>query len=199
MRSRRRWKTEHRKSSFPNTQRLPCTTVFRSIFRMSFRPRLFKRERATAGALERCPSPQPPPRERGEGEVGDYGNNCSPVSASSTKIALTGQFSAASRIFSTVSPAGSTASDWRLSLSRNTFGAIVSHMAFPTHTSWSTRTRSLRATDSPLLPSDRQRLQRPERDAGLILQLLRLDLQPREPFRQGLEDLLTLDARQGRP
>lgn len=40
-----------------------------------------------------------------------YGNNCSPVSASSTKIALTGQFSAASRIFSTVSPAGSTASD----------------------------------------------------------------------------------------
>src|SRR5437762_7983084 len=44
---------------------------------------------------------------------GAYGNNCSPVSASSTKIALTGQFSAASRIFSTVSPAGSTASDWR--------------------------------------------------------------------------------------
>ena len=32
---------------------------------------------------------------------GRYGNNCSPVSASSTKIALTGQFSAASRIFST--------------------------------------------------------------------------------------------------
>src|SRR5204863_8631963 len=38
------------------------------------------------------------------------------------------QLSAASRIFSTVSAAGSTASDWRLSLSRNTFGAIVSHM-----------------------------------------------------------------------
>ena len=30
-----------------------------------------------------------------------------------------------------------------------TFGAIVSHMAFPTHTSWSTRTRNLRATDRP--------------------------------------------------
>src|SRR5437660_139644 len=40
-------------------------------------------------------------------------------------MALTGQFSAASRIFSTVSPAGSTASDWRLSLRRNTLGAIV--------------------------------------------------------------------------
>src|SRR5204863_4414165 len=90
----------------------------------------------------------------------DYGNSCSPVSASSTKIALTGQFSAASRIFSTVSPAGSTASDWRLSLRRNTFGAIVSHMAFPTQTSWSTRTRSVRATDRLLLPGDRQRLQR---------------------------------------
>src|SRR6267154_5127756 len=101
-----------------------------------------------------------------------YGNNCSPVSASSTKIALTGQFSAASRIFSTVSAAGSTASDWRLSLRRNTFGAIVSHMAFPTHTSWSTRTRNLRATGSLLLPGDRQRFQRPEGDARLIVQLL---------------------------
>src|SRR5438045_4990043 len=80
---------------------------------------------------------------------GAYGNNCSPVSASSTKIALTGQFSAASRIFSTVSAAGSTASDWRLSLRRNTFGAIVSHMAFATQTSWSTRTRTLGATASP--------------------------------------------------
>src|SRR6516162_10097702 len=75
-----------------------------------------------------------------------YGNNCSPVSASSTKIALTGQFSAASSIFSTVSASGSTASDWRFSFSRNTFGAMVSHMALPTQTSWSTQTRSLRAT-----------------------------------------------------
>ena len=41
----------------------------------------------------------------------DQGNSCSPVSASSTRIALTGQLSAASRIFSTLSPAGSTASD----------------------------------------------------------------------------------------
>src|SRR5262245_7684058 len=63
-----------------------------------------------------------------------YGNNRSPVSASSTMMALTGQFSAASKIFSTVSPSGSTASDCRCSLSTKTFGAIVSHMALPTHT-----------------------------------------------------------------
>src|SRR5439155_7140256 len=127
-----------------------------------------------------------------------YGNNCSPVSASSTKIALTGQFSAASRIFSTVSAAGSTASDWRLSLRRNTFGAIVSHMAFPTQTSWSTRTRSVRATDRLLLPGDRQRLQRAERDARLIIQVLRLELEVGEPLCQSLEDFLTLDTSQGR-
>src|SRR6266704_2679315 len=118
-----------------------------------------------------------------------YGNNCSPVSASSTKIALTGQFSAASRIFSTVSPSGSTASDWRLSLRRNTLGAIVSHIAFPTQTSWSTQTRSLRAKGFLLLPGNRQRFQRPEGDARLIFQLRR-DLQVREALRQGLEDLL---------
>src|SRR5438132_4526996 len=121
-----------------------------------------------------------------------YGNSCSPVSASSRKIPLTGQFSAASRIFSTVSPAGSTASDWRLSLRRNTLGAIVSHMAFPTQTSWSTQTRSLRAIDGPLLPGNRQRFQRPEGDAGLILQLRGRRLQVREALRQGLEDLLAL-------
>src|SRR3984893_11662972 len=198
MRSRRRWKTEYRKSSFPNTQRLPWTTVFRSIFRTIKSGSRVKSQRATAAALERFPSPQPPPRERGEGEVGDYGNNCSPVSASSTKIALTGQFSAASRIFSTVSPAGSTASDWRFSLRRNTFGAIVSHMAFPTQTSWSTRTRNLRAKGFLLLPGHRQRFQRPERDTGLIVKLLRLELEAGEPFCQGLEDFLTLDTRQGR-
>src|SRR5260370_3550967 len=127
-----------------------------------------------------------------------YGNNCSPVSASSTKIALTGQFSAASRIFSTVSPVGSTASDWRFSLRRNTFGAIVSHMALPTQTSWSTRTRNLRATDWPLLPGDRQRFQRAEGDARLIVQLLGSYLQVGEALRERLEDLLTLDPRQGR-
>ena len=90
------------------------------------------------------------PRKRrmsGRGIESGYGNNCSPVSASSTKIALTGQFSAASRIFSTVTPAGSTASDCRFSLRRNTLGAIVSHIALPTQTSWSTRMRSLRAND----------------------------------------------------
>src|SRR2546430_7415192 len=92
-------------------------------------------------------------------------------------MALTGQFSAASRIFSTVSPAGSTASDCRLSLRRNTLGAIVSHMAFPTQTSWSTQTRSLRANGFLLLPGDRQGFQRPERDTGLIVQLLRLELE----------------------
>src|ERR1700730_17451603 len=113
-------------------------------------------------------------------------------------MALTGQFSAASRIFSTVSAAGSTASDWRLSFRRNTFGAMVSHMAFPTHTSWSTRTRSLRAKGFLLLPSDRQRFQRPERDTGLIVKFLRLELEAGEPFCQGLEHFLTLDTRQGR-
>ena len=65
-----------------------------------------------------------------------------------TKIALIGQFSAASRIFSTVLPAASTASDWRFSLRQNTLGAIVSHIALPTQTSWSTRTRSFRAMAS---------------------------------------------------
>src|SRR5260370_23620247 len=128
-----------------------------------------------------------------------YGNNCSPVSASSTKIALTGQFSAASRIFSTVSPVGSTASDWRLSLRRNTFGAIVTHMALPTQTSWSTRTRSLRATGRPLLPGDRQRFQRAEGDARLIVQLLGSYLQVGEALRERLEDLLTFHPSQGRP
>src|SRR5256885_17051794 len=59
-------------------------------------------------------------------------------------IALIGQFSAASTIFSSLSPAGLTASDWRSSLSRNTLGAKVSHIAFPTHSRWSTRTRSWR-------------------------------------------------------
>src|SRR5207237_10281014 len=76
--------------------------------------------------------------------------------------------------------------------------ATVSVMPLPTHTSWSAQTRSLRATGRPLLPGDRQRLQRPESDAGLIFQLLPFDLQAREPLRQGLEDLLTLHARQGR-
>jgi hypothetical protein len=61
-----------------------------------------------------------------------YGNNRSPVSASSTKIALTGQFSAASKIFSILSPSGLTTADWRFSFSRNVFVAIVSHIAFPT-------------------------------------------------------------------
>src|SRR5919204_573571 len=61
----------------------------------------------------------------------DQGNRRSPVSASSTKIALTGQFSAASRIFSSVSPSGLTASDWRFSLSAKTFGAMLMHIAFP--------------------------------------------------------------------
>src|SRR5260370_1671462 len=72
-----------------------------------------------------------------------YGNNCSPVSASSTKIALTGQFSAASRIFSTVSPVGSTASDWRFSLGRKTFGGGRSPLAVPQHTAWASRERRL--------------------------------------------------------
>src|SRR6516225_8522525 len=75
----------------------------------------------------------------------ERGKSCSPVSASSTVIALTGQFSAASRLFSSLSPEGSTASDCRSSLSRKTFGANVSHIALPTQVLWSTRMRRLRA------------------------------------------------------
>jgi hypothetical protein len=88
----------------------------------------------------------------GPQEVISYGNNRSPVSASSTMMALTGQFSAASRIFSTVSPSGLTASDCRFAFSTNTFGAMVSHMALPTQTLWSTHTRTFLAMIAPLIP-----------------------------------------------
>src|ERR1700687_3781865 len=128
-----------------------------------------------------------------------YGNNCSPVSASSTRIALIGQLSAASRICSTGSPSGSTASDWRLSLSRKTCGANVSHMALPTQRRWSTRTRTFLAINRPLLPVDRKRLQRPEGDARLVFQLLVIEPEAGEALRQGLEHLLALDPRQRRP
>src|ERR1700756_519867 len=136
-------------------------------------------------AHQRAPGPRvsdhadrPPP------SIG-YGKSCSPVSASSTKIALTGQLSAASRIFSTVSPEGSTASDCRFSLRRNTFGAIASHIALPTQVAWSTRTRRLRATAAPLLPGDRQGFQRAERDAGVVFQLLGRHRHVGETLRQG--------------
>jgi hypothetical protein len=70
-------------------------------------------------------------------------------------MALTGQFSAASKIFASLSPAGSTASDWRFSFNRNTLGAIDSHIAFPTHVCGSTQTFSFRATTVLLMPGDR--------------------------------------------
>src|SRR5215469_6687115 len=111
-------------------------------------------------------------------------------------IALIGQFSAASRIFSSLSPAGSTASDWRSSLSRNTLGAYVSHIALPTQRRWSTRTRSLRAIAASLLPMDRQRLERPEGDARLIFQRFVIDLEAREALGERFEHLLTFDPRQ---
>src|ERR1700710_1020715 len=95
-----------------------------------------------------------------------YGNSRSPVSASSTKIALTGQFSAASRISASVFAIGSTASDWRSSLSRNVFAAIDSHMALPTQAWGSTQTFNLRAIAILLVPRHGKRLQRTEGDAG---------------------------------
>src|SRR5277367_1814710 len=76
--------------------------------------------------------------------------------------------------------------------------AIVSHIAFPTQTCWSTQTRSLRAIACLLMPADRQRLQRPERDTGLIFQILCYRLEFREPLRQRLEHLLSLDTGQCR-
>src|SRR3954452_14113010 len=111
-----------------------------------------------------------------------YGNSRSPVSASSTKIALTGQFSAASRTSASEFPIGSTTSDWRSSFNRNVFPANDSHMALPTQAWWSTQTFSLRATAILLMQRDRKRLQRPELDAGLIRQIPGLRLQIREPL-----------------
>src|SRR5262245_41229404 len=114
-------------------------------------------------------------------------------------MAPTGQFSAALRMCSNVSPAGFRASDWRSSLSTNTPGASSVHMAFPTHLTWSTRTRSLGAIAARLVPRHRQRSDRPEGDAGLVFQLLRFQVQRGEPLHERLERLLALHARQCRP
>ena len=86
-----------------------------------------------------------------------YGNRVSPVSSSTTVMALTVQFSAASRIFAAVSASGSATSDCRFSLRTNTLGAKVSHIAFPTHTSWSTDMRSLGAMSTSVI-SDKGRI-----------------------------------------
>ena len=80
-----------------------------------------------------------------------YGNRVSPVSSSTTVMALTVQFSPASRIFAAVSASGSATSDYRCSLRTNTLGAKVSHIAFPTQTSWSTDMRSLGAMSTSVI------------------------------------------------
>src|SRR5262245_13651930 len=97
---------------------------------------------------------------------------------------------------SNVSPAGFRASDWRSSLSAKTPGASSVHMAFPTHLTWSTRTRSLGAIAACLVPRHRERLDRPEGDTRLIFQLLRFQVQRGEPLHERLERLLALHARQ---
>src|SRR5262245_45842126 len=50
-----------------------------------------------------------------------------------------------------------------------------------------------------LLPCDREGLERPKENARLIFQLLRLQMQGGEALHQGLERLLPLHPRQGRP
>src|SRR5262249_13694636 len=50
-----------------------------------------------------------------------------------------------------------------------------------------------------LLPCDREGLERPKENARLIFQLLRLQIQGGEALHQGLERLLSLYPRQGRP
>src|SRR5437870_5741308 len=50
-----------------------------------------------------------------------------------------------------------------------------------------------------LRPRDREGFERPEDDARLVFQLLRLQVQGGEPLHQGLKRLLPLHPRQGRP
>src|SRR6516164_366452 len=75
---------------------------------------------------------------------------------------------------------------------------MVSHIALPTHTLWSTRMRSFRVTGILLMPGDRQRLQGAEGDARLVFELFCLHLEVGEALGQRLEHLLTLDPCQGR-
>src|SRR6516165_7070804 len=58
--------------------------------------------------------------------------------------------------------------------------------------------RSLRGIERLLLPGHRQRFERAERDARLIVQLLGRRRQVWEALGQSLEDLLAFDPRQGR-
>jgi hypothetical protein len=82
---------------------------------------------------------------RGAAPKGPQGKRRSPEAASSTWMALTGQFSAALRIRAAESPAGFATSDCRSALWTNTPGAMVRQVPFPTHAPWSTQTRSRRS------------------------------------------------------
>src|SRR5262249_32544717 len=60
-------------------------------------------------------------------------------------------------------------------------------------------TRSARAMATSSVPGHGERFERPECDAGLILQLFRCQMELWEPIDQGGESLLTLDTGQRRP
>ena len=49
------------------------------------------------------------------------------------------------------------------------------------------------------MPRDREGFERPKENAWLVFQLLRLQMQGGEALHQGLERLLSLQPRQGRP